>query len=118
MKRGIMKKLKEILEQKVSAMNQDPAKQGMIREWIDGYRGKVIAFRTDGGEAYHVVFDNGSAEMRPGNYPSCEFSYLGPEEVLCAILEKENTGMKAGMAGAIKGWGSVNEAIKFEALLG
>jgi len=25
--------------------------------------------------------------------------------------------MKAGMAGIIKGWGSVNEAIKFEALL-
>jgi hypothetical protein len=113
-----MKKLKELLEQKVSTMNQDPVKQDLIRKWIDGYRGKVIAFRTDDGEAHHVVFDGSSAEMRKGNYPSCEFSYIGPEDVLCAILSKENTGMRAGMAGAIKGWGSVNEAIKFEALLG
>ncbi len=113
-----METFKNLLEKKVSSMNQDPDKQALIRQWIDAYRGKVIGFRINSGESYHVVFDGGKADLRQGYYPSCEFCYIGPEDVLCAILRKENTGMKAGMAGAIKGWGSVNEAIKFEMLLG
>ena len=113
-----MDTLKELLEKKVASMNQDPVKQEMIRQWIKGYRGKVIGFRTDKGESYHVVFDGGQTILREGDYPSCEFSYIGPEEVLCNILMKKNSGMKAGRDGTIKGWGSVNESLKFEALLG
>ena len=112
-----METIKDLLEKKVSSMNQDPGKQALMRAWIDGYRGKVIGFRTDSGESYHVVFEGGKADMRQEIYPSCEFFYIGPEDVLCAILRKENSGMKAGRAGAIKGWGSVNEALRFEALL-
>ena len=112
-----METFKDLLEKKVSSMNQDPGKQALIRDWIDGYRGKVIGFRTSSGESYHVVFAGGKADMRQGIYPSCEFFYIGPEDVLCTILRKENSGMKAGRVGAIKGWGSVNEAIRFEALL-
>jgi len=113
-----MEKFKELLEKKVSSMNQDPRKREMIRKWVNGYRGKVICLQGDGGESYHLVFDGDRATLRPGKYSSCEFTYTGTEEVLCAILRKENSAMKAGMSGAIKGWGSVNEAIKFEALLG
>lgn len=112
-----METFKDLLEKKVSSMNQDPKKKALIRKWIDGYRGKVIGFRTNSGESYHVVFDDGNADLRQGIYPSCEFFYIGPEDVLCAILRKENSGMKAGREAAIKGWGSVNEAIRFEALL-
>jgi hypothetical protein len=112
-----MKRLKELLEEKISSMNQDPRKREMIRKWIDGYRGKIICFNSEEGEAYHIVFDKDGATLRPGKYSSCEFFYSGPEEVLLAILRRENSAMKGGMAGIIKGWGSVNEAIKFEALL-
>jgi len=38
-------------------MNQDPRKREMIRKWIDGYRGKIICFDSDEGDAYHIVFD-------------------------------------------------------------
>ena len=113
-----MGNLKDLLEEKVAFMNADEGKQGLIQNWISGYRGKVIGFKTDEGQAFHVVFDGGRADLRPGNYPSCEFSYIGPEAVLCEILLKKTSAMKAGRDGSIKGWGSVNESLKFESLLG
>ena len=97
-----METIQTLLEKKVSSMNQDPGKQELIRDWIDGYRGKVIGFRTENGTAFHLVFDQGKAEMRKGNYPSCEFFYFGSEDVLCAILRGENSAMKAGRTGAVK----------------
>ena len=113
-----MEKLSNLLEKEILSMNEDPRKHQLIEEWIGRYGGKVICFRTNEGELYHLVFDREKALMRGGSYSSCEFSYIGPEEVLCAILRKESSAMKAGMTGTIKGWGSVNEAIKFEELLG
>ena len=113
-----MEKLKGLLEEKIAFMNQDSGKQELLRNWISGYRGKVIGFKSDEGEAFHVVFVGGRADLRQGNYPSCEFSYIGPEEVLCEIILKKSSGMKAGRDGSIKGWGSVNESLKFESLLG
>ena len=100
----------------MAGINQDSQKRKKIKEWIDGYRGKIIGLKTEN-EAYHLVFDQGRVTLRPGDYSSCEFCYLGPPEVLVKIIQGKESAMRCGMSGAIKGWGSVNEAQKFEKLL-
>lgn len=108
-----------LLVSKVAAINQDPGKKEKIREWINGYRGKVICFQVEEtGESFHLVFDRDKVILRKGNYSSCEFTYTGPQGVLAEIIEGKNSAMKCGMSGAIKGWGSVNEALEFEKVLG
>ena len=111
-----MENIKKLLESKVTAMNQDPEKRKKIVRWIDGYRGKVISFKTED-EAYHLVFEKDKVTLRDGNYSSCEFSYRGPRSVLAKVIQGEVSAGKAGMSGAIKGWGSLNEAMQFEKLL-
>ncbi len=108
--------IKQLLEEKISAINQDPEKRKRITEWIDGYRGKIIVFKSEK-EAYHLIFEKGKVTLRAGDYSSCEFSYRGSVEVLTRILQRKESASKAGMAGAIKGWGSLNEAQQFERLL-
>lgn len=111
-----MNSLKEILEAKVKEINQNSAKKRQINKWINGYRGKVICFQVNK-EAYHLVFEQGSVMLRHGNYSSCEFSYIGPQDAIVNIIEGKDSAMSAGLKGVIKGWGSVNEAIEFEKLL-
>ena len=111
-----MEDLKRLLERKVVSINQDPEKREKIRRWVDGYRGKVISFKTKD-ESFHLIFEKDKVTLNEGNYSSCEFSYIGSKEVLCAILRKEESAMRAGMSGIIKGWGSVNEALKFEKII-
>jgi len=111
-----MESIKKILETVVTNINQDPQKRKKIKEWINGYRGKIIGLKTEN-EAYHLVFDHDIVTLRTGDYSSCEFCYIGPSEVLMKIIQGKESAMRCGMSGAIKGWGSVNEAQKFEKLL-
>lgn len=113
-----MDNFRELLVSKVTAINQDPEKKEKIREWINGYRGKVICFQVEeSGESYHLVFDKDKVILRKGNYSSCEFTYIGPRGVLVNIIHGKESARKAGMSAAIKGWGSLNEALQFEQLL-
>ncbi len=111
-----MKGLRALLEAHVKRFREDPEKKKEIRKWIDGYRSKVICFKTDR-EAFHLVFKRDEVVLRNGDYSSCEFSYLGPADALARILEAKSSAGPAGMAGVIKGWGSLNEAQRFERLL-
>jgi putative sterol carrier protein len=111
-----MKTIKELLESKVAEMNQNSEKRKKIQKWVGNHNGKVICFKT-GTEMFHLVFERDKVTLREGNYSSCEFSYIGPQDVLAAIIQGKESAMKCGMSGAIKGWGSVNEAVQFEKLL-
>ncbi len=111
-----MEDLKSLLEAKVAKFNQDPQKREQIHEWIDGYRCKIICFKTET-ESFHIVFKKDKVVLRDGDYSSCEFSYLGPCDVLVRVLEAKSSARSAGMSGAIRGWGSLNEAQQFERLL-
>jgi hypothetical protein len=111
-----MEDIKALLEAKVAKFNQDPEKREEIEKWIDGYRCKIICFKTET-ESFHVVFKKDNVVLRHGDYSSCEFSYLGPSDMLAQILQAKNSARSAGMAGTIKGWGSLNEAQQFERLL-
>jgi putative sterol carrier protein len=112
-----MKDIKTFLEAKVMTINQDPEKRRKIEKWINGYRAKVICLKTET-ESYHLVFKKDRVTLRPGDYSSCEFTYIGPKDVLLEILQGKKSAGSTGMAGAIKGWGSLNEAQQFERLLG
>ena len=111
-----MEDFRTLLEAKVRGINQDPEKRRKIEKWINGYRAKVISFRTEA-ESYHLVFKKDRVTLRPGNYSSCEFSYIGPHDVLVEILQGKRSAGPSGIAGTIKGWGSLNEAQQFERLL-
>jgi hypothetical protein len=111
-----MKGIRALLEAKVAGFNENPGKKREIEEWIDGYRFKVICFKTEN-EAFHLVFKKDGVILRTGDYSSCEFSYLGPDDALAQILEAKSSARSAGMSGRIKGWGSLNEAQQFERLL-
>ena len=111
-----MGQLKDSLEQKVRQINKDKMRMKKVREWIDGFWGKIINFKTPS-ESYHLVFTKEKVELREGSYPSCEVSYRGSEEALVKVLSKElsvYTGVKGGQ---FKAWGSLNEATRFEELL-
>lgn len=111
-----MNQLKELLDKKVSEINGNARKRKLVSEWIDGYRGKVICFQS-GEKAFHLVFDGDTTNLREGCYSSCEFTYIGDNDVLLKILDGLDSAMQAGMEGRIKGWGSVNEALAFENVL-
>lgn len=111
-----MSKLKEKLERKVREINEDRMRMEKVREWIDGFFGKIICFKAPG-ESYHIVFTKERVELREGEYPSCEVYYHGDEEALEKVLDKElsaSTGVKRGQ---LRIWGSLNEATKFEEIL-
>ena len=111
-----MNSLKEILEAKVREIKQSPEKKRQINKWINGYRGKVICFQADN-ESYHLIFEQDSIILRNGNYSSCEFTYIGPQDAITKIIERKDSAMSAGQKGVIKGWGSVNEALNFENII-
>ncbi len=108
-----MPQLKEMLKEKVANINKDEVRKGRIREWINGYIGKVIGFKTPM-ESHYIVFTKEGASLEEGDYPSCEYSYRGDEEILLSVLRGENTASSAVRAGKIKVWGSLNEAQRFE----
>jgi len=111
-----MESMKQMLGKKVAAINQDPGKMEKVREWINGYRGKVISLQADD-EIYHVIFQKEKVLLRDGHYSSCEFSYIGSRDVLVRVIQGKESATTAGMTGRIKGWGSLNEALQFEKLL-
>lgn len=111
-----MESIRQILEKKVAAINQVPGKMEKLRAWVNGYRGKVISFEADD-EICHLLFEKERVLLRDGHYSSCEFSYIGPKDVLIQIIQGKESARTAGMSGRIKGWGSLNEALQFEKLL-
>ena len=108
-----MPQLKEMLEEKVANINKDEVRKGRLKEWINGYVGKVIGFKTPT-DSYHIVLTEEGASLKQGDYPSCEYSYRGDDETLLSILRGEDTASSAVRAGKIKVWGSLNEAQRFE----
>lgn len=107
--------LESLLKEKVKQVNCDKARLDKIKEWINGYYGKVIGFVAPG-KAYHLVFTVEGVSFREGDYPSCEVSYQGSEEVLQRLLNREtSTGLVK--SGQLKVWGNLNDATKFETIL-
>lgn len=111
-----MSKLKDELEKKVKQINEDEMRMKQVKEWIDGYLGKIISFTTPN-ESYHVVFTKEEVNLREGGYPSCEASYRGSAEALEKVLRKELSASAGVKEGQLKVWGGLNEAISFEKLM-
>lgn len=87
-----------------------------IVDWIDGYDGKVIQFKSPS-EDYCLVFTPSGAVLRKGEYPSCDVTYIGSEQSLLKILAGESSGRNELRAGGFKIWGNLHETFKFEAVL-
>ena len=111
-----MADLERLLKEKVKQVNSDKERRDKVREWIDSYYGKVIGFVTPG-KAYHLVFTGDGVSLREGDYPSCEVSYRGSEEILQRLLNRQTSTSEAVKSGQLKAWGNLNEATKFEAIL-
>ena len=111
-----MAELKSNLEQKVKQMNDDKAKMGQVQKWVDGLKGKVITFKSPQ-ESYHITFTKEKVSLREGDYPSCEVSYRGDQQNLLKILRGEEKAATVWRTGQLKVWGSLSEAMQFEALL-
>ena len=111
-----MSQLKDDLEQKAKQITEDPSRMESVRDWIDSFRGKIINFKTPEG-SFHLAFTCQNVEFREGSYPSCEVHYQGDENSIMRIINRESTAATSVKTGALKIWGSLNEATRFEALL-
>jgi len=111
-----MSELQSYLREKVKQINEDKARLKLVRDWINGYWGKIIGFKT-GDKGYHLVFTKDGVALRDGEYPSCEALYLGDEKAIMEILRKESSAYRSARGGKLKVWGSLNEARQFESLL-
>ncbi|MBI2908282.1 MAG: hypothetical protein HYX92_11595 [Chloroflexi bacterium] len=87
-----------------------------IADWINGYDGKVIQFKSPE-EDYCLVFTKAGAFLRRGEYPSCDVTYIGSREALLRILKGESSARAEMRAGDFKIWGNLHETYKFEAVL-
>jgi hypothetical protein len=87
-----------------------------VKDWIDGYRGKVIQISAEG-EFYHLVFTKEKVSLRKGQYPSVDVTYLGSRDAIVKILKGETTGRAESRAGNIKIWNSLHETFPFEAVI-
>lgn len=111
-----MSKLEDNLKEKVTQINEDRARKEKVSEWVDGLSGKIIGFKSPE-ESYHIVFTREGALLRKGDYPSCEVSYRGSVEDILKILRGEERAASIWKAGEFKVWGSLSEAVRFEAIL-
>ena len=111
-----MADLESLLKEKVKQVNSDKGRLDKVKEWIDGYYGKVIGFIAPH-KAYHLVFTKDGVSLREGDYPSCEVSYRGSEEALLRLLNRVTNTGEAVKSGQLKAWGNLNEATQFEAIL-
>ena len=111
-----MADLERLLKEKVKQINSDKGRLGKIREWINGYYGKVIGFVTPN-KAYHLVFTREEVSLREGDYPSCEVFYRGSEEVMQKLLNRQKSTGEVVKSGQLKAWGNLNEAVTFEKIL-
>ena len=111
-----MSQLKDTLERKAKQISEDPIRMESVRDWIDGFWGKIINFKTPN-ESYHLVFTKDRVELREGSYPICEVHYRGSEEAVLEILNGESGAVSSVKTGGLKMWGSLNEATRFEGIL-
>ena len=111
-----MSQLKDTLERKAKQIGEDPIRMESVRDWIDGFWGKIINFKTPN-ESYHLVFTKEKVDLREGSYPSCEVHYRGDENAMLKILSGERAASASVKTGALKMWGSLNEATRFEGIL-
>ena len=96
-----MSDLESYLVSAVEMINTEEGKKEKVRNWINGYRGKVIEFRTPE-QDYHIVFTTEKASLRKGGYPSPEISYVGEDEVILRVLKGESRASSEQKEGNIK----------------
>lgn len=111
-----MPQLEALLRSKVEEINSREEKLAKVRAWIDGYRGKIIQLRTKD-NAFHLVFTKDKVELRKGEYPSVDVTYIGEEDVLMRILRGETSGREEIRKGALKTWQNLHETFRFEDVL-
>lgn len=111
-----MPALEQVLKQKAAEISGNPTKMAKVRDWIDGYRGKILNFKTKG-TAYHLVFTKEGVACRAGEYPSVELTYIGEEDALSSLVRGETTTRDAAKAGKLKTWHNLHEAVRFEEVL-
>jgi putative sterol carrier protein len=111
-----MSELESRLRQKVKLISEDKKQLDKVERWVDGYFGKIVSFHTSN-ESWYLTFSMGGVTLGKGDYPSCEVSYRGNKETLLSVLEGKVRASQAFKLSELKVWGSMNEAVQFEALL-
>lgn len=111
-----MSQLEETLVSITRKINSSDQSLKRVRDWIDGYSGKVVQLTTEQ-KNYYLVFTKDGVSLRKGEYPSCELTYRGEENPLVKIL-KGQTSTYAEMKGEnLTLWGSLHESVPFEGLI-
>ncbi len=111
-----MSQIEALLGSKIAEINSRKDKMEKVREWINGYRGKIVSLKT-GDKAYHIVFTKELASFRAGDYPSADITYLGGEDTLCRIINGETSAKQEARAGRVTIWQNLHEALPFERAL-
>lgn len=111
-----MSTLSDGLEQMAKKIADDKERMVKVSEWIDGFHGKIVSFRTPT-ESFHVVFAKEKVSVRAGYYPSSEACYRGAETALQKVLTRELSAYDGVKSKQFVVWGNLNEATEFESLL-
>lgn len=108
-----MSELEALLKARVAEVNKRRTLLNKVREWVDGYTGKIIELRTKD-KTYHLVFTKDRVSLREGEYPSVELTYHGEEEALMRLIKGESSTKEEVKKGRLKTWHNLHEAAKFQ----
>ncbi|MFB0562524.1 MAG: hypothetical protein ACETWM_15060 [Candidatus Lokiarchaeia archaeon] len=105
---GLKSKITELVEK----INTSQKTLEKIKEWINGYNGKTIAFKTPE-ETFYLVFSDG-VRLVDGEPSSFDMMLLSDEEILLDGIFNDPTNMRRYLKeGTITMWGNLHELPKF-----
>ncbi len=105
---GFKSKIMELVEK----INTSQKTLDKIRDWINGYNGKTIAFKMPEG-TFYLLFSDG-VMLVDGEPSSFDMMPLSDEEILLNGIFNDPTSMRQYLKeGTITMWGNLHELPKF-----
>ncbi|MHA1263277.1 MAG: hypothetical protein ACTSSA_14555 [Candidatus Freyarchaeota archaeon] len=107
-----MSELKSMVAELVERINASPEMLAVIRDWVDGYNGKTIGFKTPEG-TFYVTFSE-RARINEGEPASFDLMLLSDQETIIDGLFNDPTKMRQYLKqGTVVIWGNLHELLKF-----
>ncbi|MFB0561943.1 MAG: SCP2 sterol-binding domain-containing protein [Candidatus Lokiarchaeia archaeon] len=112
-----MSEFKNRITELVERINASPKILAAIKEWIDGYNGKTIAFKMPE-ETLYITFGKDGVNLVEGEPASFDLMLLADEETLMDGVFKDPTRMRQYLKdGTVVIWGNLHELLKFSEIV-
>lgn len=112
-----LEEFKNLLQKFVEVAKENEKIQGLIKDWVSTYTGKVMAYKVDGEQFYLVVMDDGNARLENGEYPSPDLYLYGDAKTIFDVVMGRQRGSRLAREGKIGVWGNWHESRRLQDIL-